>query len=122
MRGVAILTSLFPPSVGGIQTQTLALARGLAELGTEVRAVHRGRRSAPLLLARGTLRLGGRRRPGGEDRERQRRERAARLIMELAFRGAVDPQGIAGARDERRGRREREARPGRELAGSRRRD
>jgi glycosyltransferase involved in cell wall biosynthesis len=41
MRGVAILTSLFPPSVGGIQTQTLALARGLAELGTEVHVVTR---------------------------------------------------------------------------------
>ena len=41
MRGVAILTSLFPPSVGGIQTQTLALARGLAELGTEVHFVTR---------------------------------------------------------------------------------
>ncbi len=41
MRGVAILTSLFPPSVGGIQTQTLALARGLAELGVEVHVVTR---------------------------------------------------------------------------------
>src|SRR5512133_3109360 len=41
MRGVAILTSLFPPSVGGIQTQTLALARALAELGTEVHVVTR---------------------------------------------------------------------------------
>jgi glycosyltransferase involved in cell wall biosynthesis len=41
MRGVAILTSLFPPSVGGIQSQTLALARGLAELGTEVHVVTR---------------------------------------------------------------------------------
>jgi glycosyltransferase involved in cell wall biosynthesis len=41
MRGVAILTSLFPPSVGGIQTQTLALARGLGELGTEVHVVTR---------------------------------------------------------------------------------
>ena len=41
MRGVAILTSLFPPSVGGIQTQTLALARGLAELGLEVHVVTR---------------------------------------------------------------------------------
>jgi glycosyltransferase involved in cell wall biosynthesis len=41
MRGVAILTSLYPPSVGGIQTQTLALARGLADLGTEVHVVTR---------------------------------------------------------------------------------
>jgi glycosyltransferase involved in cell wall biosynthesis len=41
MRGVALLTSLFPPSVGGIQTQTLALARGLAELGVEVHVVTR---------------------------------------------------------------------------------
>lgn len=41
MRGVAILTSLFPPSVGGIQTLTLALARGLAQLGTEVHVVTR---------------------------------------------------------------------------------
>ena len=41
MRGVAILTSLFPPSVGGIQTQTLSLARGLAELGVEVHVVTR---------------------------------------------------------------------------------
>ncbi len=41
MRGVAILTSLFPPSLGGIQTQTVALARGLAELGTEVHVVTR---------------------------------------------------------------------------------
>ena len=41
MRGIAILTSLFPPSLGGIQTQTLALARGLAELGTEVHVVTR---------------------------------------------------------------------------------
>jgi glycosyltransferase involved in cell wall biosynthesis len=41
MRGVAILTSLFPPSVGGIQTQTLALARGLAQLGAEVHVVTR---------------------------------------------------------------------------------
>jgi len=41
MRGVAILTSLFPPSVGGIQTQTLALARALAELGVEVHVVTR---------------------------------------------------------------------------------
>jgi glycosyltransferase involved in cell wall biosynthesis len=41
MRGVAILTSLFPPSVGGIQTQTLALARALAELGTDVHVVTR---------------------------------------------------------------------------------
>jgi glycosyltransferase involved in cell wall biosynthesis len=32
---------MFPPSVGGIQTQTLALARGLAELGTEVHVVTR---------------------------------------------------------------------------------
>lgn len=39
--GVAILTSLFPPSVGGIQTQTLALARGLAALGAEVHVVTR---------------------------------------------------------------------------------
>jgi glycosyltransferase involved in cell wall biosynthesis len=39
--GVAILTSLFPPSVGGIQTQTLALARGLVSLGTEVHVVTR---------------------------------------------------------------------------------
>jgi glycosyltransferase involved in cell wall biosynthesis len=41
MRGIALLTSLFPPSVGGIQTQTLALARGLAELGVEVHVVTR---------------------------------------------------------------------------------
>jgi glycosyltransferase involved in cell wall biosynthesis len=41
MRGVAILTSLFPPSVGGIQTQTLVLARGLAAQGTEVHVVTR---------------------------------------------------------------------------------
>jgi glycosyltransferase involved in cell wall biosynthesis len=41
MRGVVLLTSLFPPSVGGIQTQTLALARGLAELGVEVHVVTR---------------------------------------------------------------------------------
>ncbi len=41
MRGIAILTSLFPPSLGGIQTQTLALARGLSELGTEVHVVTR---------------------------------------------------------------------------------
>ena len=41
MRGVAILTSLFPPSVGGIQTQTLALACGLAGLGVEVHVVTR---------------------------------------------------------------------------------
>jgi glycosyltransferase involved in cell wall biosynthesis len=41
MRGVALLTSLFPPSVGGIQTQTLALARGLAALGVEVHVVTR---------------------------------------------------------------------------------
>jgi glycosyltransferase involved in cell wall biosynthesis len=40
-RGVAILTSLFPPSVGGIQTQTLALARGLAALDCEVHVVTR---------------------------------------------------------------------------------
>jgi glycosyltransferase involved in cell wall biosynthesis len=39
--GVAILTSLFPPSVGGIQTQTFALARGLAALGEEVHVVTR---------------------------------------------------------------------------------
>ncbi len=41
MRGVAILTSLFPPSVGGIQTQTLSLARALSELGVEVHVVTR---------------------------------------------------------------------------------
>lgn len=41
MRGVAILTSLFPPSVGGIQTQTLALARALAGLGVDVHVVTR---------------------------------------------------------------------------------
>jgi glycosyltransferase involved in cell wall biosynthesis len=41
MRGVAILTSLFPPSVGGIQTQTLALARALAVGGAEVHVVTR---------------------------------------------------------------------------------
>jgi glycosyltransferase involved in cell wall biosynthesis len=41
MRGVVLLTSLFPPSVGGIQTQTLALARGLADLGVEVHVVTR---------------------------------------------------------------------------------
>ncbi len=41
MRGVVLLTSLFPPSVGGIQTQTLALARGLAALGVEVTVVTR---------------------------------------------------------------------------------
>jgi glycosyltransferase involved in cell wall biosynthesis len=41
MRGVALLTSLFPPSVGGIQTQTLALARGLAALGVPVHVVTR---------------------------------------------------------------------------------
>jgi glycosyltransferase involved in cell wall biosynthesis len=40
-RGVAILTSLFPPSVGGIQTQTLALARELASRGEEVHVVTR---------------------------------------------------------------------------------
>src|SRR5512133_3261367 len=40
-RGVAILTSLFPPSVGGIQTQTLALARELAARGEEVHVVTR---------------------------------------------------------------------------------
>ncbi len=39
--GIAILTSLFPPSVGGIQTQTLALARGLAALGERVHVVTR---------------------------------------------------------------------------------
>jgi glycosyltransferase involved in cell wall biosynthesis len=38
---IAILTSLFPPSVGGIQTQTLALARGLAARGSEVHVVTR---------------------------------------------------------------------------------
>ena len=41
MRGVALLTSLFPPSVGGIQRQTLALARALGELGAEVHVVTR---------------------------------------------------------------------------------
>lgn len=40
-RGVAILTSLFPPSVGGIQTQTLSLARELASRGEEVHVVTR---------------------------------------------------------------------------------
>src|SRR5512133_1062790 len=40
-RGVAILTSLFPPSVGGIQTQTLALARELASRGEDVHVVTR---------------------------------------------------------------------------------
>ncbi|HEX9050135.1 MAG TPA: glycosyltransferase family 4 protein [Anaeromyxobacter sp.] len=40
-RGVAILTSLFPPSVGGIQTHTLALARELAARGEEVHVVTR---------------------------------------------------------------------------------
>lgn len=49
MRRVALLTSLFPPSVGGIQTQTLALARGLVELGVEVHVVTR---PAPGLPAR----------------------------------------------------------------------
>lgn len=49
MRGVVLLTSLFPPSVGGIQTQTLALARGLAALGVEVHVVTR---PAPGLPAR----------------------------------------------------------------------
>ncbi len=39
--GIAILTALFPPSVGGIQTQTLALARGLAAGGAEVHVVTR---------------------------------------------------------------------------------
>jgi glycosyltransferase involved in cell wall biosynthesis len=38
---LALLTSLFPPSVGGIQSQTLALARALAELGVEVHVVTR---------------------------------------------------------------------------------
>jgi glycosyltransferase involved in cell wall biosynthesis len=38
---VAILTSLFPPSVGGIQTQTFALSRGLAALGARVHVVTR---------------------------------------------------------------------------------
>lgn len=52
MRGVAILTSLFPPSVGGIQTQTLALARGLVGLGTEVHVVTR---PAPGCPARETI-------------------------------------------------------------------
>jgi glycosyltransferase involved in cell wall biosynthesis len=47
MNGVAILTSMFPPSVGGIQTQTLALARGLAELGTEVHVVTRPAHGRP---------------------------------------------------------------------------
>ena len=49
MPGVALLTSLFPPSVGGIQTQTLALGRALAELGAEVHVVTR---PAPETLAR----------------------------------------------------------------------
>jgi glycosyltransferase involved in cell wall biosynthesis len=40
-RGVAILTSLFPPSVGGIQTQTLGLARELAARGEEIHVVTR---------------------------------------------------------------------------------
>jgi glycosyltransferase involved in cell wall biosynthesis len=41
MPAVALLTSLFPPSLGGIQTQTLALGRALAELGAEVHVVTR---------------------------------------------------------------------------------
>jgi glycosyltransferase involved in cell wall biosynthesis len=38
---VVLLTSLFPPSVGGIQTQTFSLARALVELGAEVHVVTR---------------------------------------------------------------------------------
>src|SRR5512138_2191471 len=45
--GIAILTSLFPPSVGGIQTQTLALARALARLGADVHVVTRPARGRP---------------------------------------------------------------------------
>ncbi|HET8541479.1 MAG TPA: glycosyltransferase family 4 protein [Anaeromyxobacter sp.] len=48
-RGVAILTSLFPPSVGGIQTQTLALARELAARGEEVHVVTRPSEGRPSL-------------------------------------------------------------------------
>jgi glycosyltransferase involved in cell wall biosynthesis len=66
MRGIAILTSLFPPSVGGIQTQTLALARGLAELGTEVHVVTRPAPGRPVredaggfTVHRAGLHLGG---------------------------------------------------------------
>ena len=47
MRGVAILTSLFPPSVGGIQTHTHVLARALAQLGTEVHVVTRAAPGRP---------------------------------------------------------------------------
>ena len=46
-RGVAILTSLFPPSVGGIQTQALAPARELAARGEEVHVVTRPAEGRP---------------------------------------------------------------------------
>lgn len=45
--GIAMLTSLFPPSVGGIQAQTLALARALTALGEDVHVVTRPARGRP---------------------------------------------------------------------------
>lgn len=57
MRGVALLTSLFPPSVGGIQTQTFALARGLAALGVEVHVVTRPAPGHPAREERGGVEI-----------------------------------------------------------------
>src|SRR5512138_2573248 len=54
-RGVAILTSLFPPSVGGIQTQTLSLARELAARGEEVHVVTRPSAGLPAVSDEGGI-------------------------------------------------------------------
>ncbi|MHB8874312.1 MAG: glycosyltransferase family 4 protein [Myxococcaceae bacterium] len=39
--GIAILASMFPPSIGGIQNQTLSLAKTLSEYGVEVHVITR---------------------------------------------------------------------------------
>lgn len=52
---VAMLTSLFPPSVGGIQSHTYSLSRALAARGAEVHVVTRRAPGHPPHTAEGTL-------------------------------------------------------------------
>ncbi|WP_242355947.1 glycosyltransferase family 4 protein [Anaeromyxobacter sp. SG64] len=52
---VAILTSLYPPSVGGIQSHTFSLARALAARGAEVHVVTRRSPGCPAHAVEGRL-------------------------------------------------------------------
>jgi glycosyltransferase involved in cell wall biosynthesis len=90
-RGVAILTSLFPPSVGGIQTQTLSLARELAARGEEVHVVTRPAEGHPAVAEEDgvTVHRAGLPRASGPAATLAYVGLAARVVSALAGRLAV---------------------------------